>query len=375
MHLKLDEERALLQETVRAFAREQVRPRARAWEEAQEIEAAVLDAAWELGFAALGAGPSYGGAADSDDAVPSALSNAIVLEELAGADLGFALSAFSPMHAVVPLLVSGNEGLKREVLPGILGATRLPRATGAWVEPSRTFDLRSMSTRAEPSTQGPSVTGKKTLVPRGDDSEITVVIARTRASSEATAYEPIVFLGKNVSGLSRQKRADVIGPRATPLVDLSFDEANGRMLSDKSGFAHLRLEERALVGSAAAAVGVAQAATQYALEYARDRRAFGRAIAQNQSIAFMLAEAAMDTEAARWLTWKAAWSIDKAKGTGASSLLEAARAHRFATDLAFRVADNCVQILGGHGVIRDHLAELFFRNSRTLSRTTGWFMV
>jgi hypothetical protein len=122
-------------------------------------------------------------------------------------------------------------------------------------------------------------------------------------------------------------------------------------------------------------VGLAQAATTYAVEYARDRRAFGRAIAQNQSIAFMLAEAAMDVEAARWLTWKAAWQIDRSRESGESSLVEAARAFRFSTDLAFRVSDACVQILGGHGVIRDHLAELFFRSSRTLARTPGWFMV
>ena len=73
--------------------------------------------------------------------------------------------------------------------------------------------------------------------------------------------------------------------------------------------------------------------------------------------------------------WKAAWRIDGVRADGGSALVEANRAHRFATDLAFRVADDCVQILGGHGVIRDHLAELFFRNSRTLTSTTGWFIV
>src|SRR5688572_23777163 len=119
MHLKLDEERALLQETARAFAKEKVRPHSRKWEEAGALDAGPLDAAWQLGFASMGAGPSYGGAAETDDAVPSALSNAIVLEELAWADLGFALAAFSPMHVVVPLSLCGHEGLKREVLPSL----------------------------------------------------------------------------------------------------------------------------------------------------------------------------------------------------------------------------------------------------------------
>src|SRR5581483_11517065 len=177
-------------------------------------------------------------------------------------------------------------------------------------------------------------------------------------------------LGEHVSGMSRGKKCDVIGPRAVDLVELDFDECNVRALAAKPGVAHALLEERILVGTAAASLGVARAACEYAVDYARDRRAFGKAIAQNQSIAFMLAEAAMDVEAARWLTWKAAWRIDR----GEAALVEASRAARFASDAAFKTADNCVQILGGHGVIRDHLAELFFRNARTLSRTTGWFI-
>ncbi|HEY4220245.1 MAG TPA: acyl-CoA dehydrogenase family protein, partial [Myxococcota bacterium] len=190
MHLKLDEERALLQEAVRGFAKEQVRPHARDWEEAGALGTATLDAAWQLGFAAMGAGPAYGGAHDDDNAVPSALTNAVVLEELAHADLGFALAAMSPMHAVVPLLVCGHEGLKREILPGLLSSTTLPKATGAWVESARGFDLRAMSVRAQSTVQGPVLTGAKALVPRGDDSEITVVIARKHSSDDASAFEP-----------------------------------------------------------------------------------------------------------------------------------------------------------------------------------------
>jgi len=107
MHLQLDEERALLQYTVRGFAKDQVRPHARSWEEKGAIDAAALDQAWQLGFAALGAGPSFGGAAERDDAVPSALSGTLVLEELAWADLGFALAVCSPLHATVPLALFG----------------------------------------------------------------------------------------------------------------------------------------------------------------------------------------------------------------------------------------------------------------------------
>ncbi len=375
MQLELDEERALLKDTVRAFAKEQVRPHARIWEEQGALEGAALDRAWQLGFATLGIGPSYGGAAERDDATPSALSNTLVLEELAWADLGFALAALSPLHVAVPLALVGHEGLKREVLPGMLGSATLPKATGAWVESSRSYDLRAMRTRSSLTAQGPVLSGTKTLVPRGDIAELTVVAARARGDDEAASFEPYLLLGKNVSGLSRGQRCEVIGPRAVPLVELTLDEANARPLAHKAGIAHAQLLERALVGSAAASLGVARAAVEYAVDYARERKAFGRAIAQNQSIAFMLAEGAMDVEALRWLTWKAAWKIDRDHPKGESALAEASRAARFGAELAFRVSDACVQILGGHGVIRDHLAELFFRNSRTLASTPGWFMV
>jgi acyl-CoA dehydrogenase len=373
MHLKLDEERALLQDTVRSFAKEQVRPHARAWEERGSLDAKTLDTAWQLGFAAMGVSESYGGAADKD-AVPSALTNAIVLEELAWADLGFALAAFSPMHVVIPIALGGHEHLKREVLPALAGSPTLPKATGAWVEPARLADGLALSARATSTQQGPTLTGRKTLAPRVDDAEMITVCARTRPGDDAGAFEPFLVLGKNVSGMTRGKRQDVIGPHAVPLCELVLDDAPAKRVGEKLGQLYAPMLERALIGQAAAGLGVARAACEYAVEYARDRRAFGRAIAQNQGIAFKLAEAAMDVEGARWLLWKAAWKVDRVRADGGSALAEAAQAQRFATDLAFKVADDCVQILGGHGVIRDHLAELFFRNSRTLSSTTGWFI-
>jgi len=370
MHLDLDEDTQSLQTGVRGFAASRVRSRAREWEEAGAIDQAALDEAWQLGFASLGVPSDLGGAGDAS-AKPSALVGAVVLEELAYADLGFALAAFSPMHAVVPLCLFGEAELRDELLPRLLGDT-LPKATGAWIEPARTYDAYSFAARTAPTPAGPALHGKKTLVPRADSAEHCVVVARGGEPGGAGTPELYLLDGKASAGTCGA-RCDLIGPRAVGTFDLSFDGATARPLAAGAGAAHARLAERALVGSAAAAVGVARAAADYAAEYAKDRRAFGRAIAQNQSIAFMLSEAATDAEAARWMTWKAAWKVDQGSRDGARA--EAARAARFATAAAFRAADSCVQILGGHGVIRDHLAELFFRNARTLARTPGWFMV
>ncbi|HTJ84878.1 MAG TPA: acyl-CoA dehydrogenase family protein [Polyangiaceae bacterium] len=370
MHLELDEDLALLREGARAFATARVRPGSRAWEEARAIDPAVLDEGWALGFAALGVGPSLGGAAPTDDVVPSALLGAVVTEELAWADLGFALACLSPMHVVVPLAMSGDRALAVSLLPRLLGE-RLPAATGAWVEPTLAYDPWAIGASASATPGGPAITGKKTLVPRADVAALTLIAAR-RGTGGGAEQNRVFLSEERASGATA---CDVIAPRAVGTFDVGYRGASVREIGKGGEAWYSALAERLLVGTAAAAVGVGRAATEYAAEYAKERRAFGRAIAQNQSIAFMLAESAMDIEAARWLTWKAAWKIDRARDTGDGARREASRAARFATAAAFRAADSCVQILGGHGVIRDHLAELFFRNARTLARTPGWFIV
>jgi alkylation response protein AidB-like acyl-CoA dehydrogenase len=121
------------------------------------------------------------------------------------------------------------------------------------------------------------------------------------------------------------------------------------------------------VAIASMAVGVARAAYDYAREYAKDRRAFGQAIAQKQAIAFMLAEMAMEVDAMRLLTWEAAWRLDRNE----DATREASLAKRYAADMALKITDNALQVLGGHGYIRDHLVELFLRNARGFATLEG----
>ncbi len=128
-----------------------------------------------------------------------------------------------------------------------------------------------------------------------------------------------------------------------------------------------RLADLWRVGLAAMAVGVARAAYDYAREYAKERRAFGQAIAQKQAIAFMLAEMAMEVDAMRLLVWEAAWKLDRHEDATRESYL----AKRYASDMALRITDNALQVLGGHGYIRDHLVELFLRNARGFATLEG----
>lgn len=369
MHLALDEEQEALKSSLKDFAKDRLRSGSRDWDEAGAIPDASLAEGWGLGLLLAGVPASLGGASESDK--PSALTNAIALEELAWGDLAYAHALYTPNQLAVPVLLYGTDAEKREVMPSLVGNAP-PAATGAWIEPHRTYDLATIRTRATAAPSGEwTISGKKTLVGNGAKSTATVVYARTLPGEGWAGVEAFLVKDATQGQMQRGPRADMMGPRAVPLHSITFENCDARRLGGPRGVDYRKLAERALVGSAAAALGVGRAASEYAAGYAKERIAFGKPIAQYQSIAFKIAESFMDVEAARWMTWKAAWKIDR----GEDALADASNAFRFATDVAWRVADDGVQIHGGHGVIRDYLAELFFRNARSLAVMPGAFLV
>lgn len=370
MHLALDEELEALKSSLKDFAKDRLRAGSRDWDEAGAIPEASLAEGWGLGLLLASVPASLGGAADGDKG-PNALTNALALEELAWGDLAYAQALFTPNQLAIPVLLYGTDAEKREVVPTLVGDAP-PAATGAWIEPHRTFDLASIRSRASVSPSGQwTVSGKKALVANGAKASTTVVYARTVPGEGWAGVDAFLVRNATAGQMQRGERADMMGPRAIALHSLTFENCDATRIGGTRGVDYRRLAERALVGSAAAAVGVGRAAAEYAAGYAKERVAFGRPIAQYQSIAFKIADAFMDVEAAKWMTWKAAWKIDR----GEDALAEASNAFRFACDVAWRVADDGVQIHGGHGVIRDYLAELFFRNARSLAVTPGAFLV
>jgi alkylation response protein AidB-like acyl-CoA dehydrogenase len=161
-----------------------------------------------------------------------------------------------------------------------------------------------------------------------------------------------------------------MGIKALPLYTIELEECavplDARLGGD-AGADVAQLVAASRTALAALAVGVARAAYEYALEYAGKRTAFGEPIARRQSIAFMLAEMATDLEAARLMVWEAAWLLD----AGRDARRAAALAKGFAEDVALAVADRAVQILGGHGYIRDHPVEMWLRNARGFAVMEG----
>lgn len=370
MHLALDEELELLKSSLKDFSKDRLRGGSRDWDEAGAIPEAALAEGWGLGLVLAGVPASLGGAAEGGKG-PSALTGAVALEELAWGDLAYAHALFTANQLAIPVLLYGTDAEKREVVPSLVGSAP-PKATGAWIEPHRTYDLASLRTRAMQDASGAwTLSGAKALVANGSSADTAVVYARTAPGEGWSGIEAFLVKNPTAGQMKRGAREETIGPRAAVLSRVTFEDCDAVRLGGSRGVDYRQLASRALVGSAAAACGVGRAAAEYAAGYAKERVAFGRPIAQYQSIAFKIADAFMDVEAARWMTWKAAWKIDR----GEDALAEASAAFRFATDTAWRVADDGVQIHGGHGVIRDYLAELFFRNARSLAVTPGAFLV
>jgi alkylation response protein AidB-like acyl-CoA dehydrogenase len=195
--------------------------------------------------------------------------------------------------------------------------------------------------------------GTKCFVPLAAEAPHTLVYAR--AADGLAAY----LVPRDTAGFSVGEREQNMGLKGLATYEIQLIDCKVPAAAQIAGdFAPLF--NRSRIALAALAVGVARAAFEYARDYAKDRRAFGVAIAQKQAIAFMLAEMAIEIDATRLLTWEAAWKLDR----GENATREACLARNYAANMALKVTDNAVQVLGGHGYIRDHLVELFLRNGR-----------
>jgi acyl-CoA dehydrogenase len=368
---ELSPEQSLLRETVAAFATEQMRPAARDADERGEMPQGVVDKAWELGLVASEIPESYGGFGDAR----SALTGAIVLEELGYGDLSIAMHILTPRLLLYPLIDHGTEDQKKRLLPTFTaGAFRA--ATAAVVEPSMTFDLSALATTASPEDAGWVLRGRKVFVPLAEASETLLLYARRTdrpmATSPLEGYRSVeaFLVERGAAGLEIGPAEKNMGLKALRTHELTLDDLRvdrSARLGAEAGIDFARLMNRSRVALAALAVGVARAAYDHAREYAKERKAFGVAIAQKQAIAFMLAEMAIEIDATRLLVWEAAWKLDR----GEDALREAYLAKHYAASMALKVCDNAVQVLGGHGYIRDHPVELWLRNARGFAAFEG----
>jgi acyl-CoA dehydrogenase len=372
---ELSEDQKLLQETVAAFAVEQMRPLARDADERGAAPESVVAKAWKFGLVASAIPESYGGFGDTQ----SALTGAIVLEELGYGDLSIALHVLAPRLLVYPLLEHGTEEQKKRLLPAFT-QREFRAATAAVVEPSLHFDLSALTTIAAPETNAFVLRGRKVFVPLAESSDTVLVYARRgdrpQFQNPAEGYRAVdaFLVDRGAAGLEISSAEKNMGIKALRSHELTLNDvrldAEGR-LGGERGIDFARLMNRSRVALGALAVGVARAAFDYARDYAKERKAFGLAIAQKQAIAFMLAEMAIEIDATRLLVWEAAWRLDR----GEDATREAYLAKQYAANMALKVTDNAVQVLGGHGYVRDHPVELWLRNARGFAAFEGMAIV
>jgi alkylation response protein AidB-like acyl-CoA dehydrogenase len=352
------EEQALIIETVRQFAENEIRPACREADESGAPPASVVEAAHELGLIANGLPEAQGGGGER-----SAVTGALIAEELAWGDLAIALAILSPGLIGFPVADYGSESQRDAWLPGLMDAKFKPGSL-AIVEPRFDFDVYHPHTTAKADGDAFLLDGVKCQVPWLDGGDQVVVVAAEPTSATNAGGLAAFVVPRDADGLSAEPEA-TMGLGGLPKVELRLSgvrvPASARLEANDADVR--RLIDRGRVALAAAAVGTARAAFEVSRDYAKERETFGQPIATRQAIAFKLADMAIEIDGARLLVWEAAAAMDRGE--------DATRLARLAYDqtarIALQVADGAVQVFGGHGYIRDYLPELHLRNVAGLS--------
>ncbi len=368
VEFRLDEDQRQIQEMMARFGQEEMGKVARECDEKAETPEDLLNKVWELGVAANSIPEAYGGY----ELGRSVVTGAIMAEELARGNASLAMAALSPLLMMVPVLEFGTEEQKKEWLPRFCGE-KFFHATGALMEPRVTFDPASLAATAVIEEDKVILNGEKCMVPLADRAEHMLVYATTAKGAGPGAVEAVI-VDKGAQGMTVGERETYMGLRPLPLFPVSFADCEvplDRRVGGQSGIDYMRLVNLSRATLCSMAVGVAKASLEYALNYAKERYAFGEPIASRQTIAFILAESAMEVDGMRLLAWRTAWRLDKDQ----DATRDASLAKMYCADQTMKVADYGVQILGGHGYIREHPVEMWFRDGRAFSSLEGLAMV
>jgi alkylation response protein AidB-like acyl-CoA dehydrogenase len=358
------EEQQMLVEAVGKYAANDLRAAAREADEAGALPSKVITRGWEIGLLQASIPESYGGFGER-----SAVTGVLALEELAFGDLAGALAVMTPSLFATPILLVGSEEQKQTYLPNVIEGAWRPY-TAALIEYAFDFDPNALRSAAYERGDNYLLNGEKAFVPFAKDAEAILVYADLSGTSQG------FIVPRDAPGVTlSEEREKLMSLNALPMYRLRLDSVKvplANRLGGASGHDFEPILASMRVATAAAAVGVANAAFEYSMNYAKEREAFAVKIAQKQAIAFMLAEMRTEIEASRLLTWEAAWKLDQGKD---DAFVEAYLAATGAADMAMMVTDRAVQILGGHGYIREHPVEMWMRNGRGLAMFTGLMIV
>ena len=354
------EEQQMLVEAVGKYASNDLRTVAHDAEEGGELPRKLVNKGWEIGLLQASIPESYGGFGER-----SAITGVLAVEEMAFGDLAGTLAVLTPSLFAMPILLAGSEEQKQTYLPKVIEGEWSPH-TAAFIEYAFDFDPNALKTTATLNGEEYVLNGEKAFVPFARDTELMLTYANLNGQTQG------FIIPKDSVGLTiGEEREKLMSLNSLPLYRVRLEGVRVpalNRLGGPSGHDFESILASMRLAMAAMAVGVANAAFEYSRDYAKEREAFGVKIAQKQAIAFMLAEMRTEIEAIRLLTWEAAWKMDNSRE---DAWTEAYLAATGAADMVMMVTDRAVQILGGHGYIREHPVEMWMRNGRGFTTFTG----
>jgi alkylation response protein AidB-like acyl-CoA dehydrogenase len=352
------DEQKHLRKSVREFAEGEIAPHVMEWDESSHFPAEILPKLAEMGLMGVIFPEEYGGAG------LGYVEYATVIEELARVDgsVGLFVAAHNSLCSN-HIYKFGSEEQKRKHLVPLAQGKKL----GAWslTEPEAGSDAGGTRTTAARTASGWTLNGSKTFTTNGTYADICVAMAVTDKSKDSHGISAFI-LEKGTPGFRPGKKENKLGMRASDTSEVIFTDCHipaGNLLGPEGeGFiGSLKILDGGRISIAALGLGMAQGALEAATRYAKQRKQFNQPIADFQAIQFKLADMATDVEAARLLVYQAAWLADQ---KDLRFTRESSMAKYFAGEVAVRVADECVQIHGGYGFIKDYPAEKYYRDAK-----------
>jgi acyl-CoA dehydrogenase len=354
----LTDEQKALRVLAHEFAEKEIRPRAAEYDENQTHPADIVAKAHEIGLMNPHIPAEYGGAE-----LPG-FEGILISEELCWGCAGVGTTLIANTLGALPVMIAGTEEQKRTWLPRLVETPEL--VSFALTEPNAGSDVSGIQTNAVRKGDEYLINGSKMFITNAGHAGWFTVFASTDRSKGHRGLTGFV-VPRDADGVVIERHLDKMGQRATDTSAVAFQDVKvpvgNRLGEEGEGFKiAMQTLDFTRPGTAAGAVGVARAAYEYAVDYARERIQFGQPIAMNQGINFLIADMATEVEAARLLVWQAGWMVDQ--GYGRKATLYSSFAKRFAADTAMKVATDAVQVFGGYGYMKEYPVEKLMRDAK-----------
>jgi alkylation response protein AidB-like acyl-CoA dehydrogenase len=361
--LEPTDEQRMLRDSVREFALDRLRPVAEQADAACAAPEELLAQANELGLSMVGVHEELGGAVEQRSAVTSVLMS----EALAEGDLGIAVACLAPAGVSTALSLWGDADQQAAYLPEFV-SENVPAAALALLEPRPLFDPFALRTRARRDDGGFVLDGVKSLVPRASDGELFIVAAELDGAGPA-----LLVVESKTEGISVEPEP-AMGVRAAAAGRLIFENVKlpaGALLGGGEPAVYAECVQLARLGWCAVALGAGKAVLDYVIPYVNERRAFGEPISNRQAVAFTVANIAIELDGMRLATYRAASRVDQ----NLPFSREVTLARRLCAERGMAIGSDGVQLLGGHGFVKEHPVERWYRDLRAVGLMEGGLLV